>query len=222
LGFRDGFARDCLLHRRVCKPSVPREIRVTPEHSGGGRPSLLREAEIVPPAMIVAASSASVAAIPAASCAATPPQPVARRQCAARLQTAGGKFPRTTHAAGATASSPRRKCRARCSARRAGTALPRALHLLPQAQRIHVYIASEPLLRPHRDDVSHVSLYRLDTRGDLDLGCVVANERADSYALPGEPLHDLRPNCACAACYENRHRLSPCREHGAIWPWEWG
>ena len=66
------------LHRRVCKPSVPREIRVTPENSGGGRPSLLREAEIVPPAMIVAASSASVAVTPAASCAATPPQAVAR------------------------------------------------------------------------------------------------------------------------------------------------
>jgi hypothetical protein len=43
---RQGFESP-LLHRRVCKPSVPREIRVTPENSGGGRPSLLREAEIV-------------------------------------------------------------------------------------------------------------------------------------------------------------------------------
>jgi hypothetical protein len=132
------------LHRRVCKPSVPREIRVTPEHSGGGRPSLLREAEIVPPAMIVAASSASVAAIPAASCAATPPQAVARRQCAARLQTAGE--PRTPRAPprhhrdvnverGAALAEQERRSRD-------------ALHLLPQAQRIRVYIASEPLLRP--------------------------------------------------------------------------
>ena len=47
----------------------PREIRVIPEHSGEGRSSLLREAEIVLPATIVAASSASVTAIPAASCA---------------------------------------------------------------------------------------------------------------------------------------------------------
>src|SRR4051794_20592291 len=30
------------LHRRVCKPSVPRNVRVTPEHSSEGRPSLLR------------------------------------------------------------------------------------------------------------------------------------------------------------------------------------
>jgi len=40
----------------------------------------------------------------------------------------------------------------------------------------------------------HVSLDRLNARGDLDLGCVVANERADLGAFVGELPHDLRPN----------------------------
>jgi len=62
--------------------------------------------------------------------------------------------------------------------------------------------------RTHRDDVSHVSLHRLDTRRRLELRCVEC-ERTDLGAFVGELLHDLRPNCACAACYENRHRLYP-------------
>jgi hypothetical protein len=64
--------------------------------------------------------------------------------------------------------------------------------------------------RAHRCDVRHVSLDRLNARGDFDFGCVAANERADPLTLPGEPLHDLRSDGSGATCDENGHRPAPC------------
>jgi len=66
-----------------------------------------------------------------------------------------------------------------------------------------------------------VSLDRLNARGELDVGCIAANESEDSRALPGEPLHDLRSNGAGAACDENVHRPAPCC-NSRRWRMMWG
>src|SRR5215469_10495284 len=64
--------------------------------------------------------------------------------------------------------------------------------------------------RAHRGDVRHVSPDWLNAHGELALGGVVANERADMCALPDEPLEDLRSDGPGATCDENGHRPAPC------------
>src|SRR6516225_8680713 len=84
--------------------------------------------------------------------------------------------------------------------------------------------------RAHRGHVRQVALNGLNARWDFDFGCVAANERADSCALPGEPLHDLRSDGAGAACDENGDRRAPCCNlrrwrmmwgAGAVWKRGW-